>query len=131
AIAGRADAEDLIERRQAADDPPVLLLDARPMRALVEVAVMCDLVAGVADRPADRRPAFRAVARDKEGRADVRPVQDPEQAGDPRPHALLLLADHVEPGGALGVIEEDRALGVDVEREAGGRLDPVGPPEPG
>ena len=49
------------------------------------------------------------------------PVEQPQQPGDPGPGAVRLVGHHVEPVGRLGMLEQDRALGVGVEREAGRR----------
>ena len=48
AVAGRSDAEDLVERVKTPEQPPLLLLDACAVGALVEIPVVGDLVAGVA-----------------------------------------------------------------------------------
>ena len=131
AIADRADAEHLVEGRQPAQESSLLLGRRRAVSALVEVAVVGDLVAGVADGAADRRPALGAVARDEERRSDAPSIEDAQEPGDAGSRAIRLVGHDVEPVGGLGMLEEDRALGVDVERDAGRGADAVRPAESG
>src|SRR6185503_3116381 len=103
----------------AAQEPPLLGLHVRRRPgALVEIAVMGDLVAGVPDRANAVRPAFGAVARDEERRAYAGPIEQAQQTGHRRSRAVFLVAHDVEPARRLRMVEQDRALGVDVEREA-------------
>jgi hypothetical protein len=92
---------------------------------------MSDLVTRVPDRAADPGPALGAVAGDEERGPDRASIEDSEEAGDAGSGSVGLMAHHVEPGRRLGVIEQDRALRIDVEREAGGGPDAVRPAEAG
>jgi len=130
AVADRPQAEDLVERRQPAQEPRLLFHRGRVMGALVEKAVMADLVAGIADGAADRRPALGAVARDEEGGSDATTIEHPQQAGDPGSRPVGLVAHDIQPCGGLRVFEQDGALGVDVEGQAGGRPDSARPAKP-
>ena len=121
-VADRADAHGVVQCLEPAQESPLLRLRVgRRARALVQVAVVTDLVAGVADGPDHRRPALGGVARDEEGGTDPLPVEDAEEPRNAGARPVGLVRHDVQPAGALGVLEEDRALGVDVEREAGGR----------
>src|SRR4029077_2760327 len=109
---------------EAAEEVPLLGLSiGGSVCSLEEVAVMPDLVPRVTDGADDLRPALRGVA----GHEEVGPhpllleqTQDARHAG---PRAVGLVAHDVEPGGGLRMLEQDRALRVDVEGEARGSAD--------
>ena len=130
-IADRADAEDAVERLEAAQHVALLGRLVDPSDALVEVPVMPDLVAGVADGPDDVGPRLGDPARDEERRPQVDAIEHPEQArdGDLRPVALV--GHDVEVVGRLGMVDEHDRLGIDVEGEHRGGADAVGPAEAG
>ena len=133
AVAGRADAErpGRAPRGPGAGAAPARR-DVGPVGALVEVAVVGDLVAGVADRPADRRPPLGRVARDEERRPDRRPIEQPQDPRRPRSAGRT-------PGGSSrrasrplsGCSKRIGLSASSVEREAGRRPDAVRPAEAG
>src|SRR5256886_17272809 len=127
AIPGGTNSEHLIERLEPAQKASLLGRAIGSPRTLVEVAVVADLVTRVANRARRLRPAFGAVAGDEERRPNTLPVEESEEPRDGNTRSVRLMAHDIEPLGCLGTIEKDRALGIDIEREAGGCSDTFGP----
>src|SRR6266550_2047946 len=127
AIAGGTHSEHLIERLEPAQKARLLGRAIGSPRTLVEVAVVADLVTGVANRACRLRPAFGAVAGDEERRPNALPVEESEEPRDGNTRPVRLMAHDVEPLGSLRTIEKDRALGIEIEGEAGGCAEAFGP----
>ena len=127
AIAGGTNSQHLIERLEPAKKARLLCRGVGGPRALVKVAVVADLMTRVSNRARRLRPAFGAIAGDEEGRPNTLPVQESEEPRDGNTGSVRLMAHDIEPLGCLRTIEKDRALGVDIECEAGGCSDTFGP----
>ena len=82
---------------------------------------------GVANRARRLRPAFGAIAGDEERRPNSLPVEESEEPRDGNTRSVRLMAHDVEPLRRLRTIEEDRALGIEIECEAGGCSNTFGP----
>ncbi len=115
----RANPGHPFERLQTPDQDPLLLGRVELRDRLVEVAVVGDLMTGVADRADRLRVALGAEPGDEEGRSDAAPFEDLEQARDPRPGPVRLMAHDRHPRRGLRRIGQDRALGVEIECERG------------
>ena len=107
------------------------LLVRRAAGALVQVAVVPDLVAGIANGAHRRRPALRGVAGDEESGTHAAALEEAEDTGHAGARPVRLVGHHVEPAGSFRVLEQDRALGIQVEGEAGSGADAIRPAEAG
>src|SRR5438876_5208342 len=127
AIAGGTHSEHLIERLEPAKKAGLLGRAVGSPRTLVKVAVVADLMTCVSNRTRGLRPAFGAVAGDEERRPNALPFEESEEPRDGNTRSVRLMAHDVEPLRRLGTIEKDRALGIEIECEAGGCSDTFGP----
>ena len=92
-IADRPHAGDRVQRLQPAEEATLLRLEVgRGARALVQVAVMTDLVARVADRAHHLRPALGGVAGHEEGGPDPLPIEHAQEPRHPGPRPVRLVA---------------------------------------
>jgi hypothetical protein len=128
AVAGRADPEEVLEDLELRPHDGLLLRAVEAVQGLVHVAVGPDLVAGVADALGFRQVVLHGPGRDEEGRPQLHAVQHPEDPvhADSRAEPSLLEVAQAPPG-LLRLAEEEPRLGVEVEREHGGRLLAVRP----
>ena len=115
-VALRLDAVPAERLERALEVAPLLVL-ALVQRAVVRVAVVPDLVAGLEDPLDGPRVAVGRVARHEERRRHVVLRQQVEDPRDADGRAVGLVAHHRRVLRVAAALDEDHRLGVDVERE--------------
>ena len=95
--------------------------------ALVQVAVVADLVAALDDARDRCRVAFRGVAGHVEGALDLVPVEDLEDAREPARHPEAPLAERAEPARVDGILAQPARFRVHVEGQRDRDLGAVWP----
>src|SRR5262249_26380874 len=126
-IPRRLHAQDLVERPHAERETALLAFRVVGLGALVQIAVVPDLVAGGLDHARPLGVLLGHPARDEERRRHLLDADEVEQARHADVGAIAPLRDHTWSVLVRRVAREPPALGVEVEGEHHGDARAVGP----